>query len=154
MPGVCVTILFSFLIWNNWNMMLYFKCKRIELKWNHSEMSCCILHVVTSSWVFPSLTDSVLTLKGEQFLLFQCVCLRKSQLVTHTSSWNPALSSSSFAFKGPGTKQFVFANPQKVNFKMLYKNICGVFVLKLHTHIRGTSEIYFISCENGILPAI
>jgi len=58
-----------------------------------------------------------------------------------------------------------FCKPSKSgNFNMLYKNIWGVFCAKTshththtHTHTHSgdiTSETYFTSCENGILPPL
>jgi len=51
------------------------------------------------------------------------------------------------------------AKPQKVTTLTCYIKISVVyFVLKLLTHTHtltlGTSEIYFTSCENGILPPL
>jgi hypothetical protein len=57
--------------------------------------------------------------------------------------------------KGQTQKRGVFAHPQKVTTLTCYIKISvGYFELKLHIHTLGTSEIYFTSCEKGIIPPL
>jgi len=55
-------------------------------------------------------------------------------------------SSSSFAFKGTHTQTVCFSSPSKrVNFNILYKNICGVFWAKTsHTHSGDIKNLFYI----------
>jgi len=127
----------------------YLHISNMHSSTNHSEMSCCILHVCHFLLSFSIFVWLRLKHKRQKSFWHFSLSVWGNRSCANTQSWSSAHfvgRSRLFAFKGPAQNVVFLQNPLKVTTLTCYISISvGYFELKLHIHVLG---IYFTYCES------